>query len=1009
MRRWGLVAILAFAFALRLYRLGAESLWYDETVSVYLAGQSLPALVAHTAGDIHPPGYYLLLHAWTRLAGSSDFAVALPSLFFGLLLVALAFRLGARLFGPGVGLLAAFLVALSPFTLWYSQEVRMYTLGAALGMGLLLVVVALLWPARERRGGDWPLLLAYAVLGALGLWVLYYFAFLLVAINLMVGLWWLAHLFDRPLRWAQDRLRAGSSGGRWLGRWAVAQLAVLALYAPWIPIAWRQATNPPVPPWRSFTGLGDLLLQTWSALSLGQSVDPARVWPVLLLFAGLFALALFVRRRRERAPACLLAGYVFLPVLLIYLASLLTPLFHVRYAFTYSTPFYVVLAAGLAWLWHPFGKLRAGSLNEPLRQAQGRLRAGSSLGLRAGMWLALAVIVAFSGVSIHAYHTDVRYAADDHRAAVRFVADRWRPGDAILVDAGYAYTALLAYWDGDPIAWRGRLVGDPGGSPPYEQVDAGPLVLQAGTVDGDPSLGWGDPRSDFYAMSRADAAGALDRLFAHADRVWLYRIYDTVTDPGGFIRDWLDAHGTRFEDRVYTGESQLRVQGYLGHRPPPPGVQRAVESGSSLTFGDGSLHLLGTPSLQAGAETEVEVGGALDLAAYWQRTGRVPGDLILFAGLDDPPFGAVAQVDERPAGPLFPVGAWPAGEVVRTPLRIPIPAGTPPGRYSLVLGWYHFVGGQPVWLAHEQGDRLIWGEVQVVAPADWAALPSPGVTYDAGVTLGGVEFLGFDAPSLAAEAGQTLRLDLYWRALHDGPEQGAAVLQLAGDGGRVYAVSASAPAGGRAPFPGLAAGQVVRDSWLFSLPPDLEPGVYDLSLGRRPPDGPWLPVRRGPLGLGTTYPLATVRVLPGAGPELASAPPSGVEHVLDARLGEGIRLAGYDLDRAPAGLGLTLHWQALVPMEVSYKVFVHLVGPGGPADIRAQADVYPRPPTAAWQPGDDVRQPVALALPAGLPAGDYDLLLGVYDEGTGDRLPVLDAQGGTVGDSLLLETIHVAD
>ena len=108
---WALVAILLLGFALRLHRLGADSLWYDETVSVHLAAKSIPALVAHTAGDIHPPGYYLLLHVWVRLAGLSEFATAYLSLFFGLVLVALAYRLAARFFDWRVGLLAAFLVA----------------------------------------------------------------------------------------------------------------------------------------------------------------------------------------------------------------------------------------------------------------------------------------------------------------------------------------------------------------------------------------------------------------------------------------------------------------------------------------------------------------------------------------------------------------------------------------------------------------------------------------------------------------------------------------------------------------------------------------------------------------------------------------------------------------------------------------------------------------------------------------------------------------------------------
>ena len=79
--RFWLFAILLAAFALRLYRLGVSSLWYDETVSGVLAQQDLLALTRHTAGDIHPPLYYYLLHFWGRLAGWSEFSVAFVSLF----------------------------------------------------------------------------------------------------------------------------------------------------------------------------------------------------------------------------------------------------------------------------------------------------------------------------------------------------------------------------------------------------------------------------------------------------------------------------------------------------------------------------------------------------------------------------------------------------------------------------------------------------------------------------------------------------------------------------------------------------------------------------------------------------------------------------------------------------------------------------------------------------------------------------------------------------------------
>jgi hypothetical protein len=389
----------------------------------------------------------------------------------------------------------------------------------------------------------------------------------------------------------------------------------------------------------------------------------------------------------------------------------------------------------------------------------------------------------------------------------------------------------------------------------------GPVVVQTGTVDGDPSLGWGDADSDFYAMDRAEAAQALERLFADYDRVWVYRVYDTVTDPDSYIRAWLDEHSTRFEDQVFTGESQLRVQGYLGGKDPL--AEAVLPAGAALA--DRSLQLAAASVWSP----SVEAGGALDLALVWQVGEPLEEGAILFAGLfdqaeslDSAQDQRWAQTDERPLGSLYMPADWHAGELVRTPLRLLVPAGTPPGEYKLEVGWYRFVDGQPVWLPWASGDRLTLGEVEVTAWDDGAARPPHQVTFPSQVTMGdGVQLLGFDVRVFEGHPGDTLPLDLYWQALEHNPEPGLAVLQLVDDAGNVLAESASAPAGGRAPFARLVAGQAVRDPRRVTLPADLAPGVYNLLLSRQRADGTWHPVRRGPFSLGSSYPLATVRVL----------------------------------------------------------------------------------------------------------------------------------------------------
>ncbi len=192
-----MTAIVLGAFALRLIHLGRDSLWYDETVSVYLAGQRAAELLAHTARDIHPPLYYLLLRGWLLLAGypigqadpaghGLEFMAAFLSLFFGVLLVPLTWQLARRLgLGSLTAGLAALFIAISPFGVWYSQEVRMYTLGACLGVVVLLATLPFLCrdvpTARLRRAAA-----LYAMAAAAGMVTLYYFAFLLLSLNALV-------------------------------------------------------------------------------------------------------------------------------------------------------------------------------------------------------------------------------------------------------------------------------------------------------------------------------------------------------------------------------------------------------------------------------------------------------------------------------------------------------------------------------------------------------------------------------------------------------------------------------------------------------------------------------------------------------------------------------------------------------------------------------------------------------------------------------------------------------
>ena len=130
--RFTLLAILLLASFLRFYCLDAQSFWNDEGNSARIAERTLDLILEGAEGDIHPPGYYLLLHYWRALFGQSEFALRSLSAVAGLALVVFTYLLGHHLFGQATGLMAALLGAISPFAIYYSQEARMYAPLAAL-------------------------------------------------------------------------------------------------------------------------------------------------------------------------------------------------------------------------------------------------------------------------------------------------------------------------------------------------------------------------------------------------------------------------------------------------------------------------------------------------------------------------------------------------------------------------------------------------------------------------------------------------------------------------------------------------------------------------------------------------------------------------------------------------------------------------------------------------------------------------------------------------------------
>ncbi len=136
-------AICAAALVLRLISLFcAGDLWLDEIYSYYFSSKNSVIDVIRTlyTEDLHTPLYFVLLHFWIKFfnifnIGENDTVMRLLGFIPAFLTVPLAFFAGKTLFNRKTGYFAAIMLAISPFAIYYSTELRFY--GFVLFLSLL--------------------------------------------------------------------------------------------------------------------------------------------------------------------------------------------------------------------------------------------------------------------------------------------------------------------------------------------------------------------------------------------------------------------------------------------------------------------------------------------------------------------------------------------------------------------------------------------------------------------------------------------------------------------------------------------------------------------------------------------------------------------------------------------------------------------------------------------------------------------------------------------------------
>ncbi len=637
----------------------------------------------------------------------------------GIGVVYLTIILGTRLFSARVGLIAAFMAALSPLQVYYSQEARMYMLLTFLS-SLTVLMAFLIWhdndrrPIRQAQGKpptadrwySWlktPTGWIYMLTVSAGLYTHYAYPLILLAINLAVLFWFYQSEIQNP-----PKARKAKSK---IINWLILQLIPLLLYLPWLPTAWRQVTT-----WPSER-------QTASLLSIVETISTTLLlglsWPfnyTFLLSVGL-ALALLttifyaLRFTLYALRFTLLWLWFLLPVALT--VVIFTPAF-LKFLLVATPPLALLLALTLESITSHISHLTS----HISRLTLGYLAGGA----------VLILLATGSAMSLYSYYTDPTYARDNYRTIANFIKAVSGPEDAVILNAEGQQDVFNYYYAGNI-------------------TSAAPIF----------------PLPRRRPLNETATLAELQDIADQAHKIYAVYWATQQADPNGLIESWLDTHLFKATDQWY---GNVRLVSYASPR---------AEATLTLTPADYPLgeriRLVG----YALSSRQVTPGDILEVALLWQTDAPLSSaeNYTVFVQVLDQANHVVGQRDARPVSPT-PDG--PVGKPVTDRHGVFIEPGTPPGPHRLIVGLYDSQTGQRLPLlsppSAEGKDFIELAQVEIVRPTTPLPLEAFQMQVPLNTPMLDVTLLGYDfyklghrsSPETPLHPGDPVQLVAYWTA-----------------------------------------------------------------------------------------------------------------------------------------------------------------------------------------------------------------------------------------------------
>jgi mannosyltransferase len=510
--RIGLLLVILLGFGLRVYLLDGQSLWWDELYTTTQAAMTPGELIESLFEDrVHTPLYFFVLLGWAEI-GRSAFILRYFSVIVGVLTIPLIYVTGQRLNGRAVGLVAAFLLAIAPFHIWFSQDARMYSFLALNALAANYFLLRLLH--REKRG-DW---IAYTIALTFTMYSHFLGVLILIAHYAFFSFYYRYHNRQNPERFKRWFL-SGTVAAILFLVWFLAIFLISSFTEAWIswiaPVRWYEP------------------LVTLFSFSIGPSIDPATFWPYVafvIYLVGMVAASFYAGREdsgemtTERLSLRLLLFWLIVPLLLLTAVSLdygipdQRFIYMDRYIISLLPAFVLLAAWGLVLLarqrWSPRWLLP----------------------------LLLGLILLPTLFAWHNLYFNPNYAREDWRSAFNQIEITHRDNDLLLLTE----TQLL------PHSYYGSSID-------YAVL---PALFEFDDVESQPC----DTRSQCIEETLQAQMAALP---AGVERVWMMQVYDNAHTHGfpqtrnalfnadirNEYRQWLDREYTAVEEWQFTGMS----------------------------------------------------------------------------------------------------------------------------------------------------------------------------------------------------------------------------------------------------------------------------------------------------------------------------------------------------------------------------------------------------------------------------------------------------------------------